>query len=160
MYRITNDTELFKLFWSDERQNSPRYFNDSGSTWVCTETDFQGFCQRMWRVYNVDDRALVYIEPSGEVHLSVLRGADTSNLVTDLIEMRNEVLQEKPLLFGWVGAKNRGIRKLMKSIGFKFQGFSMWYGESHSKVLQWDCFVATQKEYFVCKDSGKLLNSV
>ncbi len=157
MYYQTNDQELFKRFWQDEKENSPRYFNDSGNTWHCSETDFLDFCSRMWRIYCVDETALVYIESSGEVHLSVLRGSNSANLISELIEMRNEVLQKLPLLFGWVGAKNRGIRKLMEGIGFQFKGFTMIKGESHGKVLEWHCYTVLQKEFYCLKNGDNLL---
>lgn len=160
MFAETKDEELFKKFWWDEKENSPRYFNDSGDTWHCSEADFLDFCSKMWRVYCVDGIALVYIEPSGGVHLSVLRGSDNANLVSDLIVMRNEVLQKLPVLFGWVGAKNRGIRKLMEGIGFHFDGFTMLKGESHGRVLEWHCYLISQKELLVAKDNNKLLESV
>ena len=160
MFVETRDEEVFKKFWHDEKENSPRYFNDSGNTWHCSESDFLEFCSRMWRIYLVDDTALIYIESTGEVHLSVLRGADTSTLVSNLIEMRNEVFKKIPLLFAWVGKGNRGIRKLMKGIGGSFHGFTMVKGESHGRALEWECYMATQKEFLVALDNKKLINSV
>jgi len=157
MFVETRDEEVFKRFWIDERTNTPQFMQDFGATWICSEADFLEFCQKMWKVYLVNDNTLVYIEPNGEVHLSVLRGADTSSLVSELIKMRGEVLKTLPLLFGWVGRHNRGIRKLMESIGFQFYGFTMFKGESHGKILEWHCYQIGRRELYVAKDYANLI---
>lgn len=154
MFREIQDDAIFRQFWHDEKTNTPRFFQDSTNAWHCSEADFLEFC-RGATVYLINNNILVYAEPTGEVHLSVLRGTDTSNLVSDLMEVRNELFKRFDILFAWVGT--RGLRKIMTALGFSFRGYTMVKGRSRGKVLTWECFILAKKE-LLCRNRGNLIN--
>jgi len=156
----TRDEDLFKTFWFDELTNTPRHFQDASHVWHTSWDDFKAFCDGMWRIYSIEDKALVYVEHNGNVHFSLLRGTDTSNLVNELIGIRNELLLEKEYLYGWVGKHNRGMQRIVEDIGFQWHGFTMYHGQSHGKILEWRCYVLDRRDFYVEKDTAKLLVSV
>jgi len=88
MNRLIDDKEIFKKFWEDET-NMPRWFHDGSGAWHTSLEDFLGFCEQCWRIYLVNDVALVYLEQINSmtisIHLSVLRGHPTSNWIPDFI---------------------------------------------------------------------------
>ena len=163
MFQECNDQEVFKIFWRNEKDCTPRWFNDGSQTWHCSESDFLEFCANSWKVFCVDNTALVYVEKDGvcaNVHLSILRGSDASDLLENLIKLRNELLKDFELLYAWVCTRDRGLKRLMDGLGFSWYGFTMIHGTTHGKVMEWKNYSISRRELFLAKDTRKLLVSV
>lgn len=161
MYVETRDVEVFKGFWQDEKSNTPRFFNDASEVWTTTYNDFLAFCDRSWKVYLVGDNCLVYVEKDGKcanLHISFLRGTDAWGLMDDLVKLRNEILTEFELLYAWVGKHNRGLKKMVNALGMHHNGFCMYHGESHGKVLEWQNHSISRRELFTSRNAQSLLN--
>lgn len=142
MYALTNDKQVFKQFWADERDNTPRWVNDGSHTWTCTEQDFLAFCDNAERIYLIDECALLYIEridDKANIHFSLLRGAKVN--VPDLIEIRGELFQDYAFIFGYAEVHNRGLKQILRKCGFEHRGITMLKGSSHNKVLEWQLFI-------------------
>lgn len=142
MFELTNDKQLFKTFWADER-NTPRWCQDGSDTWYTTEQDFLDWCKACWKVYNINDIALVYakrLDRTASVHFSFLRGNDVKTVIPDLMEIRDELLKDVNYLFGYVGTHNRALKRIVEVLGFRYDGFKMYEGFSHNRLLEWQCF--------------------
>ncbi len=131
--------ETLRKFWLSERDEMPLWFSDGANSKHVTWEEFKAFCDGMWKIYEIDD-ALVYvenIEGNANVHFSLLRGGK----VGDLSGIRDEIHKDFPLIFAWVGKHNRGLRKLMEGLGFKWDGLKMYWGKSHGRMLEWRCYI-------------------
>ncbi len=138
MYYQTTDTQLFNIFWKDESTNTPRFFQDSGNTWTCTREEFQAFCDRC-TVYSINDTSLVYVEPDGNLHISVLRGSKVD--IDALKSLRDDLLKTFPTLYAYVGTHLRGLAKMLESLGFSFNGVEMRYGHTRNRIFVWQMYV-------------------
>lgn len=130
---------VLRKFWKDEATNFPRWFCDGTNSNNVTWDEFKAFCERMWKIYKAGD-ALVYVEDvdgHAFVHFSLLRGGT----IGDLTAIRDEIHKEFPFIFGWVGKHNRGLRKLMGSLGFRWDGLKMYQGQSHGRMLEYHCYI-------------------
>lgn len=142
MYKLTTDTDLFKEFWQIE-QDSPSWFKESVNVWGTTWDDYLGFCEQCWRVYNIDGKALLFVEKLGHmanIHISCVRNTKNADIAKELPKIRNEILEEVDTIFGWVHSRSRGLRQLIEGVGFRANGLEMYHGWSHGKLLRWDCF--------------------
>lgn len=137
----------------DERVNAPRFLQDATDAWHCTEEDFLTFCRNCWKVFLVDE-ALVYVENSGEIHFSILRGAP----LPDLVPLRTFLLKQLSVIWGWVHPRNRGLIRFLETLGFEYHGYNMIYGQSHGKVLEWHCYILSREKFNVGKSATSLLN--
>lgn len=157
MFYETNNPDLFKRFWIDEA-NFPKWWKDANSTWGTTWEDFQAFCARMHKIYSIDDVALVYVEKVADgranMHFSLLRGEriDTK----ELIELRDVIAVDFPVMYAWCGKRNRGLRRILEQIGFEWKGLQMHLQETHGKVLDWLCYTYT--EVSVANNKTSLIN--
>lgn len=146
-YQIDDNDSLFKMFWQDERDNFPRFWTDATNSKKVSWQEFKDFCAKMWKVYCVDDKALVYFEKVGHhanVHFSLMRKAKIDP--TDLEKMRDEMLCETKLIFGWVVTRNRGLANMLKSLGFRHDArFDKSEGDSHGRPLQYHCYLYSRK---------------
>lgn len=152
MYCQTNDQELFKIFWLDESINFPVWWSDATNSKRVSWQEFKDFCARMWRVYSIDDKALVFFEKMGTqavVHFSLLRGQTVDS--EPLIALRDEILVDCELIFGWCATKNRGLATILKDVGFVFDGLTMRQGIS--KVLEYKCYMYYRKTVAPCTKS-------
>lgn len=156
MFYETRDKELFRVFWLDERENTPQWFQDGSNVWHTTWKEFQDFCDGMWRIYSVDDKMLIYVEKNGEIHLSLRRGEKVE--MADLIALRNTVLIHLKSVFGWVGKHNKGMKRIVEELDFKPCGFSMFHGASHGCVLEWECYAVSRENIIVAPNAQKLLS--
>lgn len=144
---MISESRLLK-YWRDE-QTFPRWFRDGNSVWKITEADFLEFCHNCWRIYEIDGCALLYVERQGrnaEIHFSVLRGHKIDP--ESLIPIRLELLTEFDCVYGWVAAKNRGIKAVCNLLGMRFQGLRMFKGKSHGKVLEWQQVSINRSELY------------
>ena len=132
---VEKNKDRLLQYWWDERQ-MPRWFTESNGMGLHTDEDFLDFCSKMKVIYEVGDCA-VYVEESGNMHLSKLRGAKID--VETVYALRDELL-DIPCLFAWVCGRNWGLKRLLKAWGFTFDGLVMRYGSSHGKVLKWECY--------------------
>lgn len=147
----------YERFWREERENTPQWFADGSNAWQTSWEDFKGFCNQCWKVYDLGD-VLIYVERVGEaanIHISVMRGAEIE--MGRLEAIRDELFQTFPILFGWIGTHNRGLKRIAERLGFRLNGARMLYGQSHGKVLKWDCYSVHRK--LIVKDSKMLLQS-
>ncbi len=145
MYRIVEDEQVFTRFWEAERE-FPRHWTESNNVWGTTLEDYIGFCDDCFRVYLVDDNALLFAQKVAEginIHLSLIRGTDPMAMIEDFIKIRGELLTVCQLIFGWVYARNRGLKSVLKAVGFKDYGVRMYTGTDH-KVFEWQLFSATR----------------
>lgn len=141
MFEITNDTELFRQFWLNERDRSPRWMADGNETWGCSWDDFKGFAAQCERVYGLDNTALLYVERIGNnanIHISILRGYGVN--IPDLLEIRSELLQDYEMIFAWVGSHNRGLKRIVENCGLTFTGFKMYHGFTRKRLFEWHCY--------------------
>lgn len=141
MYYPTQDLQLFEEFWREEVERMPRWWQDSTNALKTTWDDFQDFCSNMWKIWSVDDVALVYTEKIGNhanIHFSMKRGAKID--IQDLIGIRDELLKDFRLIFGWSATKNKGLCRILEDCGFKWDGLTMLYGESRGKVFEYKCY--------------------
>lgn len=142
-FQVTCDTSILKQFWLEERDNMPRHFRDSSDSWRVTWDEFKDFCDNR-RVYHIGD-ALIYIEPQGDVgqiHFSILRGSE----IPDFTALRDELLTEFQVLYGWISPRNRGLRRTVQGLGFHYDGFKLWQHYSYGRVLEWHCWLVTRKD--------------
>jgi len=140
MFQETQDESLLLKFWEDE-QTYPQWYRDSTNAWTPTWDEHLSFCKSCWRIY-ANENSLVMVEKSGNVHLALRRGIELDDKRIDgLIALRNELFTTFPQLHGWVNDRNWGLKRVFVELGFQESGFMMVKGESHDKVLQWDCFV-------------------
>lgn len=156
-YIITADENIWKKFWYDEQTSLPISFKDASNVWHTTEEDFLGFCKQCWRVYELDNVALLFVEKmnkSANIHFSILRGNEAKPLIPDFIKIRDELFGDIEMIFGWAWARNKGLQRILESVGFKFHGFEMYHGHSRGRVLEWKCFSVDKTS---CDASRKLL---
>ncbi len=142
MYELTTDADTFRTFWQDEL-NTPQWCQDGSNTWYTDEQHFLDWCKACWKIYVINDIALVYarkIDRIASVHFSFLRGNDVKTVVPDLFEIRDTFLQDADMLFAYVGTHNRELRKIVENLGFTYQGFKMYEGFSHKRLLTWRCY--------------------
>jgi hypothetical protein len=154
----TRNRHLFKKFWMDEKEHMPRWFVDGTNSKKVTWQEFQDFCHSMWRIYSIDDKALVYFEKirnHANVHFSLLRGEKIDT--EPLISIRDEIIRDVNLIFGWSGTHNRGLCKMLEAVGFQYDGLKMLFGESHGRVLEWKCY--TYKKPLAVRDKTLLLST-
>ncbi len=140
-YQITNDEQLFKRVWTSERDDVPRFFSDGSHTKTTSWADFKGFCEQCDRTYSLNGQGILYVERIGynaNIHFSLIRGEKVE--LNDLISIRDEIFQDFELIFGWVGLHNRPLKRLIESCGLRYDGFRMYYGESHGRLLEWRCY--------------------
>jgi len=158
MFYATQNESLFKQFWIDEGTNFPRFWKDGANSENVTWEEFKAFCDGMWKVYSIDDVALVYVERTGEgranMHFSLLRGEGIDT--KDLIALRDILAINFPLMYAWCGKKNRGLRRILEQIGFEWKGLEMHWKQSHGKVLDWLCY--TFAEVSVANRTKSLIN--
>lgn len=158
MYERTNDECLFKRLWHDEATNTPRWMQDGNGVWGCTWDDFRGFCEQCERIYT-DGNSLLYVERIGNnanIHFSIIRGEKVD--VTDLIRVRNELLRDYEMIFGFCGTHNRGLKKILEACGLRENGFTMYHGFSHSKLLTWKCYSIHRDALNISIATESLLN--
>jgi len=161
MYRKITDENILRKFWHEEHENMPQWYSDGTDCWHIDCDDFLSFCRRMWKIYLINDTALLYIENLGQtanIHFSLLRGADAVAMIPDFIEIRNKTFKHVEMIFGWAARRNKGLQKILEACGFKYYGFQMFHGESHGKILEWRCFSINRRELFVAKDTKTLLH--
>ncbi len=145
MFKRTTDEEVFKRFWNNDATATPQHFQDATHSWNTDWEDFLGFCEQCERVYLIDDSALVYVENvngNANVHLSVMRGHTIQ--IEDCRAIRDALLRDYRMIFGWCGQKNRGLRKILEACGLRYYGFEMIHGWSHGKPLIWQCYSLTK----------------
>lgn len=141
MFETTTDIEVFKRFWEDERDNTPLWLSKGNGAWHCTWEDFLDFCQNCERIYLIDNIALLYVESvdgNANIHFSVIRGHKVE--LEDLLEIRDLLLKDYQMIFGWCGSKNFGLKKLLTACQLKWYGFTMMKGWHRGKPLEWLCF--------------------
>lgn len=134
-----------KKFWLSEKNDFPRWWTDATNAKKVTWEEFRDFYNRMWKVYELED-ALVFFEKVGNnanVHFSLIRGGKIE--LDRLREIRDEVLCSVRMIFGWVSRRNRGLRKMLESLGFQWDGLTMYHGESHGKVQEYLCYTYVRK---------------
>ncbi len=137
----------------------PQWYNDGTGSWHTSWEDFLAYCQNCWRIYEVDNVALIYVQRFGDkanIHFSLLRGSKV-DFLKELIDIRNDLLLEVELLFGFVGRHNPGLKRIIEQVGFSWKGFSMILGESHGRVLHWRCYSVHQDQLFIRKNVKSLL---
>lgn len=156
MFVETTDEEVFKRFWRDEKDNAPRHIQDASDVWHTSWDEFRVFCENC-EVYLINNAALVYVEPTGNIHFSLIRGSKI-DFISDLIELRDELFKRFEILFGWAGTHSRGLKRILEAVGFEYEGFSMIHGESHGRSLEWHCYIVRKR--YIAKDNKNLLQSV
>lgn len=141
---ITKDIDeatLYK-FWQDEA-TLPQWFQDGSNAWGCSWEDFKEFANNCERIYLINDNALIYVENidgQANVHISLLRG--TTINIQDLKDIKADIHQTYPFIFGWVGRHNRGLKRMVTECGLQPNGLKMFYGKSHGRVMEWQCYSA------------------
>lgn len=134
-------TRILESYWQVEQQ-SPRWFQESSGAWE--RKDELSFCAKCHSIYEIQGKALVYIEKVGhnaEIHFSIKEKIE----ISDLVALKFELLREFDVLFGWILRQNRGMRKVAEQIGFRYDGLRMFYGSSHGKVLEWYCYTVAKE---------------
>lgn len=136
--------DLLKYYRAE--QELPRWYRDSTRVKNASEEQFLEFCEKCTAIFEIDDTALIYCEDRGnsicEVHFSMIRGTEVP--ITVMRKARDIVLREYNSIFGWVLKRNRGLRRAMIELEFTPNGVEMIEGNSHGKVLQWDCYWLTK----------------
>ncbi len=142
MFRATQDESILLKYWQDE-QTYPQWYRDSNNAWTCTWDNHLNFCKSCWRIY-ANENSLVYVEADGNLHCALRRGGKLDGERfngRDLMALRDELFEHFPQLFGWINDCNWGLKRLFLELGFRETGFYMVKGQSHGKVLTWNCFV-------------------
>lgn len=135
-------SEILLKFWQAE-QDTPEWYRASTELWRTTKDEFLALCEKS-EIYIIGE-CLVFVEPSGELHFSVLKGAKID--VEPFWELREQLFTRYSFLFGWVLSKNRGVRKLCESAGLRFTGLKMFYGGFRGRLLEWHCYgIKKQKD--------------
>ena len=137
------DKQTWLKYWHAE-QSFPQWFKSANDVWTMTEDEFIGFCEQCWKIYELDNTALIYVEKIGEhanIHCSILRDADVDVLVASLVDVRIELLKQFKMVFGFVVRQNKGLRRICEKMGMKQNGVKMLHGEFHGKVIEWLCYV-------------------
>ena len=135
---LNHSNDLLK--WWKIEQGSPRWFKDANSLWCEDEQGFIQFCASCYRIYDLGN-IIIYVQKDRElanVHIGATRSAAID--LTQLVVIRNELLQEFAGIYGWLVKQNRGMKCIAEQIGMKHYGVKMLLGESHGKVLEWECF--------------------
>lgn len=159
---VENDEELLLKFWEAEKQ-TPRWFRDAGNAWVTSDIEFLEFCKSCWRIYLfLEEKAVMYVGKIGtiaNIHLSLMPDADKANLIKELFEIEFDILEvECNSIIGWVAKQNRGLRRICEQLGLRFYGFSRFKGETHGKVIEWQCHGITKAEVFVLPNYMNVLS--
>lgn len=148
MIELTTDIEMFRKFWMDEKENAPPFIASGTGAWHRSEEEFIDFCQSCERIYNINNVALLYVENmngNADIHFSILRGQSVS--VGDLRIIRDMLLEDYRMIFGWVGSKNRGLKKLLTSCQLRWYGFSMYKGHLRNRILEWHCYSLSREQF-------------
>ena len=156
-----NLPELLK-FWEYE-QTTPRWFRETCRTNEFDEKDYLDWCAKMWRIYGLlDNKAAVMVAKHGtraEIHFSFLPDADKATLIDELIQIRADIFCAGiEVIFGWVARQNRGLRKICEQLGLTFYGFRRFSGESHGRVIEWQCYGISQASILVAKPQKIVLS--
>ncbi len=125
------------LAYHEVEQNAPQWFRDGSDVWQ--KDDLLEWCKRHHKIYEIENKALLYVEPTGEVHFSVKRGENGLDLIPALLEIRAELFKEFDTLYGWMLKQNRGLKKICESVGFKYEGFRVFHGVVKNRVAEWHC---------------------
>ena len=154
---VTNNSVLLQ-YWHHE-QTFPRWYKDSTALKSITRKAFLEFCAKCWRIYEINDTALLYCETLQKdivnIHFSLVRGTDVS---TDALKsIRKDLLGEFKTIYGWVLRQNRGLKKICRELGLEANGVKMIEGTSHNKPLVWECYMLKRK--YIIKNPQILLNS-
>lgn len=161
MFEITTDEDVFKKFWQNDAEKMPAYFQNGTHAFETCWDDFKGFCEQCDRIYLIDNVALLYVERRGQhanIHFSLVRGETID--IADLIKIRGELFKDFEMIFGWIGSKNRGLKQIIEQCGFHYDGFYMLKGQSHGKVLEWQCYSIRKHELFSRKSNESLVTFV
>lgn len=147
-YSQTRDEQILKQFWLDER-GLPDWFQHGNDAWTCEWDEFKEFCDKCAAIYCVNERVLVYVEEVGtcaNLHISVLRGNEAT--IEDLREARDDILRHYPMMTGWIDARNRGLRRIVESLGLRHFGVEMRHGWSGGRPIKWLCYSVHRSEIF------------
>lgn len=129
-------------------RDMPTFFRDSSNTWTASESDVMKFylkcCDKLFAIFNNDHTlaGLVYCEPISDgvtnVHFDMRRKTDISEITLAIAGIRDYQFQHGiRIAMAFILKRNRGIERLLKSIGFKDTYLEMKQGHSHGKVLTW-----------------------
>lgn len=141
MFRETNDESILLKFWQDE-QNYPRWYRDCNNAWTRTWREHLEFCRDCCGIYS-DGNALVFVERTGNVHLSIMRGQSID--FTGLCALRDDLLRQFQSLFGWANGRNSGLKAVLNKIGMYDSGIKMYKGSSHGQVLTWRLYIKNRE---------------
>lgn len=135
------------LKWWQIEQNSPKWFKDANSLWGETWDDFNKFCQGCDRIYDLGD-VIIYVQKdqdSANIHIGAVRHARID--IKALCIIRDKLLIEFQVVYGWVLRHNRGIAKLANAVGMTFNGVRMFRGESRGRLLEWRCHAMSKNNF-------------
>lgn len=143
-FSLTRDLDLFRKFYEDEK-TLPKWFQESSNNWGVTWDDFKAFCDKCERIYQINRTTLIYVERiggNGNLHFSQLRGY---NIHTESLRtIRDALLTDYDMLFAWIGRHNRGLKSIVEQCGMTANSVEMRKGQSHGKVLVWQCYTVTK----------------
>lgn len=141
--------------WKRE-MDAPRFFKNSYLSWLKDYAAFLSFaqdeCGEIHGFFNGDKlMCCVYFENRIKpthltVHLSVLDKFDIIDAVKEISELR-DIQFSKGVKFidGWILEKNRGLKAMVKAIGFLPTELEMRHGTSHGRSLKWRLFRMKQQ---------------
>jgi hypothetical protein len=149
---VTDEPTLMRYFENDK--TAPRWFKDANGIDGMSAEYYLGFCKNCWRIYEIDDVALLYCEEGKKaigIHFSVMRGKSVP--MHDLWLIRNAVFQEFEMIFGWVARQNKGTQRMCVELGLEYRGMKMLNGSTHGKVIEWKCYSMTRQNVVLnCKN--------
>lgn len=148
MFELTTDENIWLKFWRDEKDNTPAHFQAGTGAWHRIQEEFLDWCRHCAQIYLIDDIALLYVENidnNANIHFSVLRGHKPE--MDDLLALRDILIQNYEMIFGWCGKHNVGLKRMLNACGLKFYGFEMVKGWHRNKPLEWQCYSLTREQY-------------
>lgn len=129
------------LKFREAEAQSPRWYKDACDVWNLDEDTFLGFCEQCYRIYELGD-AIIYCEKTSdttvEIHFSILRGGKID--VDDLKTLRDELLKEFDMVFGWVVNRNYAVKRICEKVGLRHYGVTMLHGSTHGKPIEWQAY--------------------
>lgn len=146
----TKDADLLRMAWS-WKEDAPKWFRDS--VMVENET-FEDFIKSakdeiLFGVFNAEYYHFKEPEPTAvirltahfldtyQIHLMAHRATDWQVLAQAGLSVKKYLEERGASFFGWIPARNRGIVRLYKFLGFVNKGVKCYRGKMRNRAILW-----------------------
>lgn len=147
---ITDDSLFMQVYgWLED---SPRWRQESegvwGSTapdeWLAATHDPTRIDIGVWDAGELVGDIVLVLRAVGvyEAHLHARRGTKAEVIVEAVETAAAQLFGEygAESVFAWVPTFNRAMRRIIKAIGFRADGITMWRGTCRGRLVEWTKF--------------------